>query len=120
MLSDYEIHGGCYLGAATHLCGRVLWCRAPSHDGQDVAAKQHLHNADAAIIESSTKLQGSIHICLIQAWSTAVPVIPCAPRVCPALLGQHFQLLRLPLTVSLKGSQLYTLNPFVVPHAKQP
>lgn len=46
---------GC--SSAVHLGRRVLWGWATTHNGQDVAPEQHLHDADASIVEASTELQ---------------------------------------------------------------
>jgi hypothetical protein len=41
----------------SHLGGRVLGGWSTSYNGQDVAPEQHLNDADAPIVEASTKLQ---------------------------------------------------------------
>lgn len=40
-----------------YLVGRVLWCSAAAHNGQDVAPKQHLDDAYAPIVEAPAKLR---------------------------------------------------------------
>ena len=86
------------------------------HNGQDIAAKQHLHNADAAILKLPPKLQhGTVSGCAPA--SASVRIAAChsvmlwAVHHCQQTEAEHHYCMRGQLTVSLNGSQLYTLKP---------
>ena len=106
-------------------CKRLLPClidgelggsTAP-HNGQDIAAKQHLHNADATILELPPKLQHEPTSTRAPAFSkcqdSSLPHAACSEQSIAASNWKlkHHYCMRGQLTVSLNGSQLYTLKP---------
>ena len=95
---------------------RELGGRAAPHNGQDIAAKQHLHNADAAILKLPPKLQHGLASRRVPA-SASARIALChsgmlwAVYCCQQMEAGHHYCMQGQLTVSLNGSQLYTLKP---------
>lgn len=115
----------CQLSTRPHLRGRVLGRRPAPHDGQDVAAEQHLHRANAPVVEAAAELRAAARVQQRGRGRSAMrglparPAPPPQPRAQPATQPAAPSLPP-PPTVSLNGSQLYTRKPLEVPTEKQP